>query len=229
VSSPEDSAFEPGIVPSQRPGKTGGARERNRQARTQALCEAALALFLRRGVESATVEEITRHAGVAKGSFYRYFSDKAQLVEALFSPVERALDEAMQRCQRSLSQATQTQQLNDAYATLASELSQVLMASPLLVKLYLQERRGPAEGARVPIRRLADRLTGGAVTLTEVAHARGLLRELPPAVTAVAVIGAVEGIVCEYLDGRALGDPERTTAILITMVLDGIRRLPIER
>ena len=226
MSSPEDSPFEPGIVPAQRPGRAGGARERNRQVRTQGLCEAALALFLRRGVESATVEEITRRAGVAKGSFYRYFADKAQLVEALFSPVERAVDDAMQRCEQSLSRATETSELNDAYASLAGELSQVLLASPQLVKLYLQERRGPAEGARAPIRRLADRLTAGAVTLTEVAHARGLLKELPPAVTAVAVIGAVEGIVCEYLEGRALGDPQRATDTLITMVLDGIRRLP---
>ena len=36
-------------------------------------------LFLERGIETVTIDEITREAGVAKGSFYRYFDDKKQI------------------------------------------------------------------------------------------------------------------------------------------------------
>jgi AcrR family transcriptional regulator len=187
------------------------------------LCEAATKLFLERGVESATVDEITREAGVAKGSFYRYFEDKEQLVDALFAPLESEVEQAMKRCAAALSQASGDEQLNQAYATLAAELAAQLLEAPALVKLYLQECRAPAEGARKPIRRLSQKLMDGAIALSVVAHDRGLIRDLPPQVTAVAVVGAVEGMLVQYFEGHQL-DVGEATAALISMVVDGIRK-----
>lgn len=40
----------------------------------------ALALFQEHGFDAVTVEEITRTAGVAKGSFYTYFSTKSDII-----------------------------------------------------------------------------------------------------------------------------------------------------
>jgi AcrR family transcriptional regulator len=222
--SSEERRYAPGIVPARRPGKEGGPREQNRRERTRTLCEAALVLFLQRGVESTTVDEITKAAGVAKGSFYRYFTDKEQLVEALFGPLADTVASAMDRCAGALAHARSGEELNRAYGTLAAELTQALLEAPAMVKLYLQECRGPAEGARRPIRELSSRIMRGAVALTRVAHAQRLLKELSPEVTAVAVVGAVEGMLVEFLEGRAATDPAAATADLITMVLDGIRR-----
>src|SRR5690349_21242717 len=70
-----------------RPGQPGGRRDTNRKERTKAIGDAALALFLERGIEAVTIEDITTRAGVAKGSFYRYFDDKHALTEALFQPL----------------------------------------------------------------------------------------------------------------------------------------------
>lgn len=47
------------------------------------LLDTALALFSRHGTRRVTVEEICREAGVSKMTFYRNFSNKVQLVEAL--------------------------------------------------------------------------------------------------------------------------------------------------
>jgi len=44
---------------------------------------AAQSLFLKRGVESTTVEQITSGAQVAKGTFYLYFSTKDDVLAAL--------------------------------------------------------------------------------------------------------------------------------------------------
>lgn len=215
--------YEPAIIPKQRPGKEGGARERNRRARTNAICQAALDLFLERGLEPTTVEEITKAAGVAKGSFYRYFHDKTGIVDALFTPLEETVDDAFETCRRALASAEDDDALNLAYATLAQELTLVFVANEKQVRLYLQECRGLGEGAREPIVRLADKITAGGIALTETAKERGLLRDLPAKVTAVAVIGAVEGMLVRQLSGELIGDPLTVTTALVTMVLDGIR------
>jgi TetR/AcrR family transcriptional regulator, transcriptional repressor for nem operon len=47
------------------------------------LLDAGQALFLDKGVAAATVDEITRRAGVAKGTFYLYFRSKDDLLTAL--------------------------------------------------------------------------------------------------------------------------------------------------
>jgi AcrR family transcriptional regulator len=225
MSRQSDQHFEPGIVPQRRPGKEGGTRDRNRRERTRALCEAAVPLFLDKGLEATTVDDITRAAGVAKGSFYRYFESKTQLVEALYAPVEQAVEQAMQRCHEALTKARTARQLNAAYAALAAELGTVWLTAPSLVRLYLQEARGPAAAAREPIRRLGEHLMSGSIALTETAHRQGLLRDLPPRVTAIAVIGAVEAMLVEHFERRSLGDPAAATSALITMVLDGIRKV----
>jgi len=47
------------------------------------LLDAATALFAERGVEATSVAAIAAAAGVAKGSFYRYFASREELMAAL--------------------------------------------------------------------------------------------------------------------------------------------------
>ncbi len=42
--------------------------------------DSALELFQERGFDAVTIEEITQKAGVAKGSFYTYFSTKSDII-----------------------------------------------------------------------------------------------------------------------------------------------------
>lgn len=54
-------------------------QERAQQKRN-ALLESGRALFASRGYDQVTAKDIAAHAGVAVGTFYRYFSDKKQLL-----------------------------------------------------------------------------------------------------------------------------------------------------
>jgi AcrR family transcriptional regulator len=58
-------------------------------ARTEAILDAALAQFARRGIERTTMTDIAAEAGLSTGAIYRYFSGKEQLLQAVFA---RALD-----------------------------------------------------------------------------------------------------------------------------------------
>ncbi|WP_053362970.1 TetR/AcrR family transcriptional regulator [Bacillus sp. FJAT-27251] len=57
-------------------------QERALQKR-KALLESGRILFIEKGYEHTTAKEIAAHAMVATGTFYRYFSDKRQLLMAL--------------------------------------------------------------------------------------------------------------------------------------------------
>lgn len=173
-----------------------------------------------------TIDDVTRSAGVAKGTFYRYFDDKTQLVEALVQPLAMAVRGAMSRASEALDRARSEAELGQAYLSLASEIAEQLLPHARVVRLYLQESRAPAVGARAPIRKLADEFTEYALELTRVAHRRALLRDLPPAVTATAVVGAAETLFFRFLEGSDLGTPEAASSALVSMVLDGLRKEP---
>jgi AcrR family transcriptional regulator len=203
----------------------GGKREANRRQRTEALRQAALPLFLSRGIEGVSIDDIVQSAGSAKGSFYRYFADKADLVRSLLEPVAQRMEAAFTTCEESLRAATQPEQLVPAYESLAGEMAAVAIADPEVVRLYLQEGRAPAVEARAPVGALAVSIRRGALRLTEAAHHHGLLKPIDPRVSATVTVGAVERILFGLLSGEDLGNPVEIPGALISLLLDGIRAI----
>lgn len=58
-------------------------KQERAQQKRNSLLESGHALFISKGYEQTTAKEIAAHAGVATGTFYRYFSDKRQLLMSL--------------------------------------------------------------------------------------------------------------------------------------------------
>jgi AcrR family transcriptional regulator len=217
------SGLSPRNLPSERPGPVGGKRDENRRRRVREISDAALALFLEKGVEGVTVDEIVRDASIAKGSFYRYFKDKTDLVDALFAPIRRSMQGIIDDAQHALSRAEDGPALMAAYAELGRSAAMAIFENTERVLLYLQENRAPAVGARIPLRRLADELSKGALHLTEAARSPGLVRPFPAQVSALASIGAVERLLFGLLSGEDVGDPLDLADSLISLILDGLR------
>jgi TetR/AcrR family transcriptional repressor of mexJK operon len=67
----------------QRPMSSVLPQQERAQQKRRALLESGQALFASRGYEQVTAKEIATHAGVAIGTFYRYFPDKKQLLLTL--------------------------------------------------------------------------------------------------------------------------------------------------
>lgn len=219
-----DQAASPGLAraPSRRPGRAGGKRDTNRRERTDALYKAALTLFLERGIENVTVDDIAKQAGTAKGNFYRYATDKRELVEALLSPVSLGFDKAFTQCEAALGRANSNGQLTSAFMGLALELFEIVKAHPDVVRLWLQESRAPGVGARAPVASFEQALTQRTVELTTVAHRHGLLKKIPPNVSALAVVGAVERLLIAHLRDNAFPNPADVVRHLVQLVMEGI-------
>ena len=73
-------------------------RREEKTARTRAaIVDNAMRLFAARGFDSVTVEQITQAAGVAKGTFYTYFSMKSDIIVEEFWKIDRYYDEYASR------------------------------------------------------------------------------------------------------------------------------------
>ena len=210
--------------PVERPGAFGGKRDINRRKRVQDLIGAGLLLFLERGIEAVTIDDVAREAGMAKGNFYRYFRDKADLVEAVIEPVAGTTREAVQACDDQLRQADSRDEAVSAYVELGNRLVGALAMHPDAMCLYLQERRAPATTARQAIADLATDLDRRAMTLSQVAVDRQLVAVSDPRVSAVAVLGAVEALALASVRNQIQMDPVKTTKSLISIVLEGLQK-----
>lgn len=210
-------------TPPERPGPPGGKRDVNRKHRTQTIARAALSLFLEQGVEPVTIDDIAREAEIAKGSFYRYFEDKTELVAAIFEPLSRQTRDALERAELALAVADDRESLVRAYHGLAQDLIPITLSNLDVTRLYLQENRAPGHGARAPIRALAQHIEARSVRLTEIAIERGLLGIPDPRVSALAVVGAIEQLTLALLAGRLDVPMPIVASALIDLVLEGMR------
>lgn len=78
---------------------------REKRARTRGqLVAAACSLFARQAVESVTVDDVVKEAGVAKGTFYVHFDGLEGLTAAVAEELVRSSDELLQPGRLSLTE-----------------------------------------------------------------------------------------------------------------------------
>ncbi len=206
-----------------RPGPVGGVRDLNRQKKAQAIRDAALLLFLERGIEAVSVDDIMQAAQMAKGSFYRYYVDQTALVDDLMSPTRALLIGALELCSRELETAVSREAMIKAYTRIGDVLATLLMEQPGPVRLFLQESRAPAQGARRPIIQLSQQVSHYAIEMTKTAQRHGILKPIPVAVSALTVVGAAERLLLAVLHEEDIGNVLEVPAALTTLILDGLR------
>lgn len=73
-----------------RPGAPKGPRQA--EQRRADLLESASRLFVEKGYEATTMNEIAADAGFAKGTLYHYFSNKAELLQSIREDFDRQVE-----------------------------------------------------------------------------------------------------------------------------------------
>ncbi|HEY4342753.1 MAG TPA: helix-turn-helix domain-containing protein [Parvibaculum sp.] len=82
--------------------KIDDAHSPRRERMRLILIEAATRLFAKQGVDATTIDEIVDLAGVAKGTFYNYFTDRADIARAVASGIRHQLNAAVEEINRGI-------------------------------------------------------------------------------------------------------------------------------
>lgn len=126
----------------------GRAQRRAGKTRVK-LLDAALTVFSEVGVDAASIEQITEKADVGKGTFYRHFADKQQLLQSLIEEIiERLIDRVGDASLDCVNLEQFLGRLFDAHVIFFSEHTRqyvILFQGRMLIKLG-RDLTGSIEG-----------------------------------------------------------------------------------
>jgi len=217
----------PRVVPA-KPRQTDklGRPDRPRRAvardeRRAALLGAARDVFTSKGYHAATVDDITRAAGVAKGTFYLYFREKREI----YYEVIRGFLQLIKDIGRSVTDAAAPQDF----------LARAERAAHLLMKVFVENRKLARLAYRESMgldRELDEMIRGFYREIAEVEAANirvgidlGLLRPVDPMLVAYSHIGMVERVLLASLEeDSGLPPPDKIVAEMMRIGFEGIRR-----
>ena len=181
--------------------------------RRSVLLEAAQKVFGTCGFDGATMERIAQEAGVAKGTIYLYYSSKQSIYDAALNSALAELDEMTRR--RLDAAAT----VREAVSAFIQARTEYFLARPDFFCMYIA-----AVAAHITTRKkraselhaILDRQTRALEAAIARGVARGEVRRVDPAATALAIFDVTRGFVARTLflapgasvTARTAGDTE---------------------
>jgi AcrR family transcriptional regulator len=177
--------------------KGRGASGQGSTERRQQLLVAARSLFAEKGYHETTVDDITRAADVAKGTFYLYFSEKREIyVEVIRGFLDLVKDFADLVTKQTPSPAEYFERVKKN----AVGLLVLLQQNRQLARLAYREALGVDEQLTLLLRNFYREIAELEVKNLELAMQLGVVRPCPPLVVAYMHIGMVERVILELLE-----------------------------
>ena len=177
-----------------------------------AILEAALKVFARRGYHSARTQEIALEAGVAEGTLYNYFSSREEIFLCLFDDRWEKFTERVRRHVTTLSDPS------DKLKAIFSSAMRLFLRNKPLAQLFLMETAPGSHylDSRVALR-LADFLDLIEEIIEEGKRVGKYHPDLDSRVARMVIYGSVQGILFSWVLKEG-GPPELRRRFRFSMV-----------
>ena len=183
----------------------------NKELSRDAILASALDLFARRGYGAVRVEDVARAAGVSRTTFYNHFSEREEILAALF---ERLLGSGPD------DPADGSPPLERVRALVRTAIEQMLAQEPLARFVYSLPVRH--ESLLKPGRPSTPAVFTAIHRLLEEAVSRGEVRDdIPVDLLCIQVHAALENAMRAWAEGRT-DDPLARADQLLELALGGI-------
>ena len=175
------------------------------------LLDAARQVFSQKGFHASTVDDITRSAGVAKGTFYLYFAEKP----AIFYELMQSFFELVTDAGLSIAEEVSTRE--QFFARIESGARRIST-------LY-RESMGMDERLEKMVRNFYRRLAEVEADNIRLGVRLGLFREdLDPMLVAYAHIGMIERVLLQWQFDRSFPRLEDLEMQLVQLAYFGLKR-----
>jgi AcrR family transcriptional regulator len=192
-----------------------------RDERRAQLVAAARDVFGQKGYHAATVDDITRAAGVAKGTFYLYFEEKREIYYELV----RSFLGQVKAIGTSVAQHVHTPSEFFARCEQAAfELVRVFMENQKLARLTYRESMSLDPELERLLRDFYRELARVEADNIRVGIELGLFRAVDPLICAYAHIGMVERVAMALLHEASPPEPKHVVRELLTIAFEGLRK-----
>jgi AcrR family transcriptional regulator len=172
------------------------------------ILDAARKVFAAQGYASSNVAAICEHAGIARGTFYLYFDNKADILVALLEGVEERIKDIMEK-RPSLEAALlrYTRNKPDTVVRFCEERLRQLLEAVCLdeqtLRVVLREARGAGGIIEKTIERIDDIVLGALERDITIAQEARMLRQGNARLAARYILGGIEKVLL-----LALGNDE---------------------
>jgi AcrR family transcriptional regulator len=192
-------------------------------ARRAELLDAARKIFAERGYHETTVEDITRAAGVAKGTFYLYFQEKREI----FLAIIRDLLDTIKSIGGGIREAAPDEhplafikRTEDA----ALKLMEIFQDNRALARLAYRESMGMDPALDTMLREFYRETAEIDANNIRAAQQLGILRPCDPMLAAYAHIGMVERVLLTMLETPEIfPEPRELIRQMIRLAYEGMR------
>ena len=150
-----------------------GLREKQKQARREAISQAAIELIKRQGYQNTTIEQIAQEAGVSAPTVFAYFGSKQEiLLEMLAGADERAFSDARANLDAFSDPVDALCDLEQRLVRYAMDLLSPALWRELLPLVLING----GDGLPDSYRRMNDAVRAQIAGLISVLQERGMLR-----------------------------------------------------
>jgi len=208
--------------------RTRNRRDQAKDERRAQLLQAARQVFSTRGYHAATVDDITRAAGVAKGTFYLYFAEKRHIFYELIA----GFFELLTRASMSVSEVDAVAAPDNAPAgylervmQAAERLAVIFRENRDLVRLTYRESMGMDDHLESMVREFYRGMARVEADNLRLGVRLGLLRDdIDPLVAAYAHIGMVERVLLTWMFDRSAPVVDGLVRQVIELAYHGMAR-----
>ena len=191
-----------------------------RDERRAQLVTAARDVFGQKGYHAATVDDITRAAGVAKGTFYLYFDEKREVYELVRSFLQHVKDIGVSVAREVHTPAEFFGRCEQA----ARELMRVFLEHHKLARLTYRESMSLDPELERLLRDFYRELARVEADNIRVGIELGIFRHVDPMICAYAHIGMVERVALALLHEASPPEPRVVARELLSIAFEGLRQ-----
>jgi len=183
-----------------------------RERRRHEILQAAKKVFAAKGYHATGVADIIEAAGIARGTFYLYFTNKR-------SVFERLLDEFLDVLRSRVYRIDETVGLEGITLQLRENVTGVLDAfveNPELAQIILNEAVGLDKGFDEKLSEFYEGLMEMIEQSLKLGQQMGIVRALDTRVISASILGSVKEVVQRVLHGRFAVDVDRVVDEVLT-------------